>query len=98
LRVWRRVLSVRTLLKAIVLLAPAICLVLLISGCTFARYEDPDGRSLLIADLRLAGSDIAVSVTRPDGTRIDIMRQQQTPEDTIEAIGKAANPLPRINP
>lgn len=49
-----------------------------------------------ILDPGLSGSDVAVSAARPDGARIDIMRQQQTPEETIEAIGKATNPLPRI--
>lgn len=69
---------------------------LLLSACTVASYKDQEGRSLFVADLRLSGSAVEAELLRTDGTKVTIRRSQESPDDSITAIGEAVNPLPPL--
>lgn len=71
----------------------ALCAVVLTTGCTVATYHDPDGRSLLVVDLRLSGSAVNVAVRRPDGTIVLVNRDQGSPEGSISAVAEALQPV-----
>lgn len=68
-------------------------LCMLLSACTVATYSDPDGRSLLVVDLRLSGSAVNVAVRRPDGTIVLVNRDQGSPEGSISAVAEALQPV-----
>ncbi len=70
----------------------------LMSGCTALAYTDDQGRQVLLFDLRLSGTATQVSVTKPDGTTININRDQDSPEGTLTGVINAVNPTGALFP
>lgn len=85
--------SDRTRLMLVLFLASAM-----LSGCTLATYTDNDGRELTVFDVRLSGTATQISVTRPDGTTVNINRDQDSPEGTLTGVINVATPLGGLAP
>jgi hypothetical protein len=74
----------------------ALILVLLLQACTAVSFTGEDGRRVFVWDVRLAGSAVNIEIIKPDGTTLKATRDQESPEDTITAVGEAAADI--INP
>jgi hypothetical protein len=68
-----------------------LLLAFLLTGCTFARYQDAE-RSLTVVDFRPMGQRIELDAKLNDKGSLSVNREQESAAEVIQEVGDAFKP------